>query len=249
MGLFATKDIPRGTLIIAESALITALASDPDFESMWIELKRLTPEQHQQLSDLSSVASTVKQGLPTLIRHRLRKVQQYRGVALDAATADELKMRAIFNTNAVAMGADGQHGKGTFFLSSRINHSCVPNVVLHYNATLGKATIYSTREIKEGEELLRSYVPIMHKNTKQRQAALAYWAIDCDCAACEGPQMIAREKRRQRIVELAAGLTKYDKGMLACSIPSNPSKALDWAEEAVRLLKQQGLEDMELAPA
>ena len=43
---------------------------------------------------------------------------------LDQAVAEELAMRAIFNTNCVAMGTRSQWGTGVFELYSRINHSC-----------------------------------------------------------------------------------------------------------------------------
>ncbi|KAK4540498.1 hypothetical protein LTR36_009136 [Oleoguttula mirabilis] len=249
LGLFALVDIPRGMRLIAEPALIILPTSEPDFKHIWKDFKKLTPHQFDQMGGLSSVSHTVKSSLQGLIRHRLSTQQQYSGTALDAAVKDEMQMRAIFNTNAVAMGMESLYGRGLFLLSSRLNHSCVPNVFQDYNVTLEMTTVHATRAIKEGEELTLSYCQHVRNNHEERAEVLDFWEFKCDCPACKGPEVSVREKLRRRIVELATGLAKYDLGSLDYATPSNHSKALVWGEEVLLLLREQGLEDMVLAPA
>ena len=251
-GLFAIRDIPRGTRIIAEPALVAVPASAPDFEHAWKEFKKLTPEQYDAMAGLTYQLCTSNPGIPALVRQRQTNGKQYEGIALTALNVvveDETKMRAIFSTNAVEMGPEGRYGHGLFLLSSRINHSCCPNVQQVYNATLGMNTIYASREIKQDEEILCSYIEYLRKDPEERTEALAQWRFKCDCTACKGPEVTVREGRRQKICELAAGLPKYGAGTLGFSTPNTPDKALAWAEERVGLLKKQGLEDMELASA
>ncbi|KAK5118169.1 hypothetical protein LTR85_008149 [Meristemomyces frigidus] len=257
LSLFAVTDIARGTWLIAENALIVVPSYAQDLKHLWKEFGKLTPQQYVQMGDLSYVSGIINPSLQGYIRRRLSTRRQYGGPALDGAVKDEMQMRAIFSTNAVAMGMESRYGRGLFLLSSRLNHSCVPNVFQDYNATLGVTTVHATRAIKEGEELTLSYCQHVRNDRKERAEVLAFWKFKCDCPACKGPEVAERERRRQKIVELATGesskqhyrLAKYDLGLPTYGTPSNPSKALRWGEEVILLLKQQGLEDMELAPA
>ncbi|KAK5136624.1 hypothetical protein LTR08_002638 [Meristemomyces frigidus] len=244
-GLFATQDIPRGTRIIIEPALVLVPSSEPAFEHVWKEFQKLTPEQHDQVCDLF-VPTTIKPPVSAYVRRELLLSHHYTGVSLIAAVKDELKMRAIFNSNAIAMGPGGHYGRGLFLLASRLNHSCVPNVQQDYNPTLGGSTVHATQNIKEGEEITRSYIQHVRNDRKLRDDLLSFWDFECDCVACQGPEAALRERRRRRTLEHVAGLAMYDMGVGSSGAPSGPGQALAWAEEMVVLLKQQGLEDLEL---
>ena len=247
-GLFALQDIPRGTRIIVEPSMVTIPASKSATEHIWNEFRSLTPEQHDQVCDLF-VPDTIDPAQSSFLRHKLSLHHQYTSKFLVAALHDEAKMRAIFIANAIPMGSNGKDGKGIFLYARRLNHSDVPNVHQHYNATLNMSTVHATRDIKEGEELLRSYIPYFHNDLEQRDGLLLFWDIDCDCAACCGPHATMHKQLRRRTSEHVVGMTVYDMGFGNASAPSGPRQALTWAEEVVGLLKQQGLEDMELARA
>ena len=204
------------------------------------------------MSGLTYQLSTLNPRIPALVCQRLATRKQYEGIALTALNAvveDETKMRAIFSTNAVEMGPEGRYGHGLFLLSSRINHSCCPNVQQVYNATLGMNTNHASRDIKRDEEILCSYIEYACKDPEERAEALALWKFKCDCAACRGTEVVARERRRKKIAEGTEVVTMYDKGTLGSAALNNPAQALKLSEEIVGLVKEQGLEDMELAHA
>ena len=246
-GLFATQDIPRGTCIVTEPSLITVPPSEPDCEHIWKAFKNLKSEQHDHVCGLF-VPTTVNSCLSGHVRRKLLR-HQYTSVSLIAAVEDELKMRTVFSSNCMDMGFNGQYGQGLFLIASRLQHSCVPNVQQGYNATLKMSTVYVTRDVKEGEELTRSYIQHVYNDYEQRADLLSRWNFKCDCVACLGPQAALRERRLRRITEHVTGLEMYDMGAGSFAAPSGPREAVAWAEEVVGLMKMQGVDDLELARA
>jgi len=218
------------------------------------ELEKLTSLQYHNFSDLSDRKSTVDPTMRHLIRHRLSAEKQYQGSILDLAVEDEMKLRAVFNTNSVMMGARKQWGSGVFALYSRINHSCIPNVQNSYNATIGKEVVHAIRDISKGEELLTSYVHNL-RTREQRGEALKPYGFKCSCEACIGPEAEEHEARRQRLFEIDQAIATWSRGnplltMLSeTPVPKSDAQALAFAEELVMLLKKEGLVGMDLASA
>lgn len=253
-GLFATKDIPKGTRVLAEQPCIRLRPDEPKI-ALCNQLEGLknNPERHAQYTDLSSLDETVHPSLRQAIRIRFSTRYQYSGAALDAAVDDMVKCHAIFLTNAVVLGAEGCHGEGLFLQYSRINHSCLPNVQNSYDPK-GFENVHAIRDVAAGEELLTSYTSNA-QSRKHRRANLRGWGFECQCEACEGNSVVVHERRRQRLEEIVQGLTVYQKAdqlMRAISpypVPRNGREALAWAEEAVSLLKQEGLLGVDLSSA
>ena len=147
------------------------------------------------------------------------------------------------------MGSSGQSGRGIFLHASRLQHSCVPNVQQAYNATLGMSTVHVTRDIKEGEELARSYINHVRNDCEERAELLSRWGFHCGCAACVGPQATLHERRQRIIMGHMADLDMYDRGSVSSTALRGPREAVACAEDVVGFLKQQGIEDLELARA
>mmetsp|Transcript_16855 Transcript_16855/g.25350 ORF Transcript_16855/g.25350 Transcript_16855/m.25350 type:complete len:468 (-) Transcript_16855:7-1410(-) len=77
---------------------------------------------------------------------------------------------------------------GTAFYTTicKINHSCVPNVLVQYtsHAEYGLcAMIVALRDIAEGEELVQSYID-QTLDTEERQTLLRDYGFRCTCERC-----------------------------------------------------------------
>ncbi|KAI1326959.1 hypothetical protein F5Y16DRAFT_373323 [Xylariaceae sp. FL0255] len=79
-----------------------------------------------------------------------------------------------------------------FLETSRLNHSCDPNVGYHTRIERqdrheqGRWTGWAMRDIKEGEELCISYIQIYETKEKRQNDLKERWGFDCQCSRCEG---------------------------------------------------------------
>lgn len=124
-GLFATRDIPRGTCIVEEPALVRvphSVAKNGPGRAIVIlhGIETLTLEQMDKYNDLHSNFNTVDPNMRAAIKTYLIG-KQYSGPTIQQAFKDHLKMAAIFNTNAVMLETGGGLGSAVFATYSRAN--------------------------------------------------------------------------------------------------------------------------------
>ncbi|BGP10671.1 hypothetical protein JCM10049v2_006563 [Rhodotorula toruloides] len=96
--------------------------------------------------------------------------------------------KGIFDTNAFALDTHG--GKyGLFRLTSRINHSCAPNVKTSFVASRGRMEVRVVRRVEEGEEVRSSYLPpgelVRPGKDERRERLEKGWGFECACEACQ----------------------------------------------------------------
>jgi hypothetical protein len=268
-GLFAIKDIPRGTQILAEVPVLAIPPSskhdlDDDIPAFCTALQHLPKTKWEKLDGLYC-----NTGLITPAR-RAKIRQWYKDEGITDTNGDILKGKklqdvgkaatkrfAIFLTNRVQMGAVELYGCGVFPLYSRINHSCVPNVHNAYNPGIQRLTVYSIRDIGAGEQITTSYISSAYRTREQRREETENWGFVCSCLACTDTLI---EPLRKRMFQLDQRLAAYDSPlrglmsldtsplarMLAPDMPASVDEALKDADQLVELLKKQGLEGMEL---
>ena len=80
---------------------------------------------------------------------------------------------------------------GIFPLTSRINHSCVPNAYFAWNPELGpsgdegRLTVYAILFIPKGAEILVNYRYEDYSKTRlERHTGLSHYGFQCICPAC-----------------------------------------------------------------
>ena len=74
-------------------------------------------------------------------------------------------------------------GTGLFPLMSYLNHSCEPNAEIRYVDGNSEASVVALRQIKEGEEVLVSYID-EHADYDERCELLASYQFICECSKC-----------------------------------------------------------------
>jgi len=252
-GIFALRQIIRGTCVFSEKALMLLPINGRDQAKANIheEFKKLNPEQLQEFGMLACTMEALDPGTDDQVRSRLI-AEGRSGAELERATAEELRLRAIFHTNVVSTGFKDDFGSGIFPTFSRLNHSCTPNVEIDFKPKLGQQTVFATRDIDAGEELTTSYIGLLHCRD-QRADALRKWTVDCDCNACK--DLHESEPRRKRLFDINQLLAMYERNMLSspdfptATPPTNDGEALVLGQEMVQLLKDEGIVGIELASA
>lgn len=267
-GLFAVRDISRGTRIVAEIPILAidkASSNEDDLPLFCAALQHLSKAELRNLDKLYHLdthdATAVRQQVRQWYRDQGTTDKSgniIKGKKLQDFAKSTVKRFGIFLANRVEMGVGGAYGSGIFPLYSRVNHSCVPNIHNSYNPNIQRLTTYALRDIAAGEQIFTSYLDSACRTGQQRrQMTLDMWGFVCACHACTDE---SSEPLRQRMFEIDqrlgawetpelrrinSNLTRFGSGLM----PGTALEALKDAEELAQLLKMQGLEGMELCKA
>ncbi|KAI0596358.1 hypothetical protein F4775DRAFT_565073 [Biscogniauxia sp. FL1348] len=266
-GLFAVKDILRGTRIIAEPPILRIPATSQDHEDLPAfcnALRQLPKAEWKGLDELFCNPTHITLTTRAKVRQWYRDQgitdsngEVLKGKKLQDVAKATTKRFAIFLTNRVEMGVGGKYGGGLFSLYSRINHSCVPNAHNAYNPNIERLTVHAIRDIRMGEQITVGYIDSACRTHQQRKAMIEPWGFTCSCLACTDPSI---DRVKKRMFELDQRLATFDSPirqmavlnpslfarMPAPPMPKDANEALQNAEELASLLKEQGLEGMEL---
>ncbi|KAK4451416.1 SET and MYND domain-containing protein 4 [Podospora aff. communis PSN243] len=183
-GLFAAEDIKAGELVFVEKATFLPNQYDPTRSAAALYAMMM-----RQLFDNPSLGKTVLKMHPG----------DYRGTGLEGTTLDGVPIVDVFllegirtkNCFSVPLStyADtkmSNHGerlaKGLWFHAACLNHSCVPNTMRSF---LGDMFISrATRDIKKGEELFQTYIPVKPLIDERNQKYQSSWGFTCNCSLC-----------------------------------------------------------------
>ncbi|KAK7178113.1 SET domain-containing protein 5 [Paraphaeosphaeria sporulosa] len=176
LGIFAKEKISRGTRIVAESPLLKATAVASHGVAVLPAFHNLSPTKQRAYLGLHGHPSEI-----------LKKDNDWESLPdLDR------RVLAIYATNS--------WGRDVFWLASRFNHSCIPNIHNAYNPTIQMETFHSIRDVEAGEELTVSYLSDTCVRDK-RQARLNKWGFQCKCPACQNTSN--GNKMEQQLAQLA----------------------------------------------
>lgn len=269
MGVFALRDIPRGTRISAEAPLV-AIPPGPDKESairFCEALAGISPRDLARVDRHHCDPKTLQAVATTAIGVEiLRWCEAHFGAltgsnnasssssprptdrGLQDLAAKTCRRYAIFLTNNLDTGA--AQGRGFFHLFSRMNHSCAPNVFDHYNPSLRRLTSHALRDVRAGEQLFSHYIDLLMPR-RARQRKLATWGFVCACPVCSSD---LRESLRLRAIELddmVEEFAEYADDPALWAADEKPAvldaaEALDLGQKLVRLLRRQDLFGLEL---
>lgn len=162
LAVFASRKIKAGTLILSEQPLLSLCKDEED--------------------DHSAVEREFS---------KLNRANQKRYLKLfDAEKSRMPRVASIYYSNCYNLDSfapDGRGGSAIGDLSSRFNHSCIPNVQFSYDFDQSRMMFYAIRDIPRGKEVYSTYEKnVFDIAARRKQKLQMYYAFVCRCEACEG---------------------------------------------------------------
>ncbi|KAL1721268.1 hypothetical protein EV715DRAFT_178572, partial [Schizophyllum commune] len=214
LGMFAQKDLDMGDLILAERplavipAFVLGGASKSDPEKLLDQLTALM-DPHARSAFF----------------------------ALADCHPGPCHALGIFKTNGIGLGdalvypddSSDPTYIGVFNHASRINHSCSPNAVYHFDLQSFCLEVRAIRHLYKREEIFISYSDSLLRRAKRRQRSLHNYKFRCTCPACANADI--SDERRASI-----------KSAPSIDLRTSPEVIIAISGEQVRLLEIEGLQ-------
>lgn len=224
LGVIAVEFVPRGTAIITEAPLFT------------IPLPVINPGQGFRLTDMIPAIYSAYKSLPEYEKGELLSLHNFRFES-ETTENDTLShnLATILRSNAYNTGLAHT---GVFPAIARVNHDCRPNAGNWWSEKTGTRVIYAMQDIKAGDEITVSYIPLLLRQ-RDRAARLEQYGFVCQCTVCKAS--VEHDKERIKIADLMVDL----KGKLERKINKKDvmNKRLAKAERLIDMVLEEGLAD------
>ncbi|QCD82535.1 uncharacterized protein LOC114176992 [Vigna unguiculata] len=225
-GLFATKNIDAGSLILVTKAIVMErsiimggvqdLSEDAQL-AMWknfidkvSEYVGKCPRTRGLINRLSSGENEEQLEVPDVGLFRPESVEKDGEVEV---VVDMVKLVGILDVNSLTEDAvsanvlrrgNDCYGVGLWLLPSLINHSCCPNARrLHVGDYL---VVHASKDLKAGEEVTFAYFDPLCGLSKRKEMSVN-WGIHCKCKRCrfEG-EVLSKEEIREIEIGVERGM-------------------------------------------
>ena len=212
-GLFVTRDIPTGDIVMCDKAFCTVWGHESEaLAAMTYDLR----DDQIRVSPVGLTASTVEKLLdnPSWIERIMKLYGDYRsdGKSVykteDGPVVDTFRIHDIVSRNAFGPGS--QYGEetarkpssGLWIWAAYINHSCIANVRKEFVGDL--MMLRAARLITAGEEIFISYNEATDYDVR-KMALMTTWGFECNCLLCvaEKDDDPAVRKKREGLAEEA----------------------------------------------
>lgn len=207
-GLFATRDLRAGEIIMGEKPLCVVWGHESEaFTAMTYDLR----DDKIRFSPVGLTKAIVQKlhSNPSLIKPVMQLYSDWQddGETAPEQTAqgpivDVFRVHDIMSRNAFHPGNQFGHdtartpSTGLWVHAAYVNHSCVANAKKEYFGDL--MLLRATAPIKQGEEIFHCYQDAL--NYEARQAALlTTWGFDCGCGLCVAERADGKELRDKRM--------------------------------------------------
>ncbi|KAI0676226.1 hypothetical protein C8Q78DRAFT_960507 [Trametes maxima] len=213
VGLFATRPMLKGAVVLSEGPLFTQPPQLTRTNStVMAALAECTRDEQRQYFNLANAYKVPRAGKRAL-----------------------LPALGIFETNALPCGKTrGGRRAGIFLLGARLNHSCRPNIARAWDEGAQQMTFRTLRDVAEGEELCLNYVDVLGTRAQRAEELQNDFGFECACEACALDFEELAESDRRR-----AAIRRHFEEVGACG--SEPTLGLRKVELALRLLREEGL--------
>ncbi|CAI6339021.1 unnamed protein product [Periconia digitata] len=233
MGVFATRALEPGDIILEEPPIIKIIP--PDFRD-------------GAAYPLSSIDMLLNSAFDALSEEKQAEVMSLHAHLTPGEENKESANRMlipIFRSNAYIVGKTNTE-LGLFPKGARINHSCRPNSSQVWIDKIGKRVVRAVRHIEEGEEVFATYIPLL-RDHKARQQRLDQYGFKCTCSACthDRATQAASDRRRDDIRKAFADFEPQ----LTLTVPQSiagrkrAEKNAAASEDLARLVEEEGLAD------
>ncbi|KAG5643465.1 hypothetical protein DXG03_000897 [Asterophora parasitica] len=191
MGVFATRDIKMGDLIMAERPLSVTPAAIPPLDLNFPKGFNPTIDQVVEARMIQ-----YEKLLETSISRMFPENRDALFALHNAHTEDGSgPIFGRIRTNGIGVlsgNGDPHFGSTAVFKDiSRLNHSCAPNSTYNFTTASLSMQLRALRDIKQDEEITITYCGI-EDSTAERQEALKPYGFQCTCRICSDPGSDAR---------------------------------------------------------
>lgn len=221
-GLFTTKNIDSGTVLLATRAIATErgiLSQEDSGENaqlvMWKNFIDKVVESASKCSRTNSLINMLSAGENETGKEEVPQVGLFGPEADENSFSNQKvdiqKILSILDVNSLVEDSisakvlgkySGYYGVGLWLLASFINHSCDPNVRrLHMG---DHVIIHASRDIKAGEELTFAYFDVLQPLHNRKEEAKK-WGFGCSCRRCSFEEGLLCHKQEMREVETVLG--------------------------------------------
>ncbi|CAA7013906.1 unnamed protein product [Microthlaspi erraticum] len=221
-GLFATKSIVAGALILVTKAVATErgiLGSGESGEKaqliMWKNFIEEVAESVRKCDRTRRLVLALSTGqdedsleIPEISLFRPEEAFESSKQSLDTE-----KLLSILDVNSLVedavsgkvMGKNRDYyGVGLWTLASFINHSCIPNARrLHVGDYV---IVHASRDVKAGEEITFAYFDVLSSPLEKRREMAESWGFRCGCSRCKFESVL--NVSNQEIREIEMGLER-----------------------------------------
>jgi tetratricopeptide (TPR) repeat protein len=197
-GLFATRNIAVGELIMCEKAFCVVWGHEREaMSAMTYDLR----DDRIRVSPIGLSKAIVQKLIsnPSQTSKVMDLYGDYQGE--NSHAVDVFRVHDIMSRNAFGPGKQfGDDGirnasTGLWIHAAYINHSCIPNAQKEYIGDL--LILRATRAISAGDEIFHAYDE--SSDLEARQASLmTTWGFECNCKLCGAEKKDSQEIRNKR---------------------------------------------------
>ncbi|KAM3155585.1 hypothetical protein ABEW05_003935 [Botrytis cinerea] len=225
LGLIATVDIPRGTRILSESALILGpkLPGENLRTCLWKQWSTLSRQQREDYTSFGHMGP---------------------------CTNDTERLCAIYNTNCLPLEgtcilepgntdrSQKRHKRGGLFPDAcRINHACDRNAGTHWIESSQKIAVTALKDISKDEEITINYLGLNKPRRARRASLQKHFGFDCSCGLCSLSSRGSKNSDRRLSEVLKLSLFIF--GRIAESRRTRPLRELREFDQLIRLHNEQ----------
>ncbi|CAJ2511058.1 Uu.00g066830.m01.CDS01 [Anthostomella pinea] len=193
MGLFATRDIKAGTVVLREKFTLSVPGkNNGGYSRLDLDAIVKLTLQYNNLSqdtraELLQLHATPMPHRDADVRNLITAADRHAGVPPMGERAVETCQRivGVWLTNGF-LTSDERTGTCLFLKASRINHSCVANTARYFEKNDPRyITIRATRDIKADEEITLTYADALLPVAERQEKTRRVWHFTCACPACD----------------------------------------------------------------
>lgn len=219
-GLFATKDMDAGTLLLVTKAIATERAilssRDPGENAQLVMWKDFIDKVVESATKCRRIHQLIRY-LSTGEEDRLEvpEISLFRPEGEESGQLNEkldmVRILSILDVNSLVedsvsakvLGKNSDYyGVGLWVLASFINHSCNPNARrLHIGDYV---VVHASRDVKAGEEITFAYFDVLSTFGK-RKVMSKTWGFHCCCKRCKFEEEVCS---KQEMKEIEMGLER-----------------------------------------
>jgi tetratricopeptide (TPR) repeat protein len=218
-GLYATRDLAAGEIVMCEKAFCVVWAHEPD------SLTALTYDVRDariRVAPVGLAKALVQKCLsqPSQTSHLMHLYGDYKGTGPeiysnpDGAIVDVFRVHDIMSRNGFGPGSQfGEESArnastGLWCHAAYINHSCLANTTKEFAGDM--IIIRATQGIAAGQEIFHPYDASLDYETRQGFLERT-WGFRCQCKLCEAETEDGKEVREKRMELLGEADAFIDK--------------------------------------